>query len=170
VSSNLVNVNWILSPRQPYHPHPTNAFKRGGVPIWEVPVSAMVAPFISSALKVLGPAFMKGFFRLLHAESRLTGKPIVYLAHPSEFAHGSQRKKKMTRWEGCARRTRKYLRREYLSPAYIRTHGLRLRNLLYNRDTEALLDSTRELFAYMSSFADVEFMTVSEYVARLGRS
>ena len=168
VSSNMVNTNWILAPRQPYHPHQASAFKRGDVPIWEIPVSAMIAPFISSTMKVLGLPFMKGFFRLLHAESRLTGKPIVYLAHPSEFASGKQEKKTSRGWH--ARCVRKYFKRKYFSPSYIRTHGLRLRTILYRLDAETLLDSTRELFSYMASFADVEFMTVSEYVAHLDPS
>jgi hypothetical protein len=161
VSSNLINVGWIFAPRRPYHPHPGTAFKRGSLHIWEIPVSAMVVPFISSTLKVLGLPAMKALFRLLHAESRRSGKPIVYLAHPVEFITGGGRKK------GGRRRYTKYVGRKYLSPSFIRTHGFRLRNMLYRMDAEILLESTRELFAYVSSFSDVTFMTVSGYIAHL---
>jgi peptidoglycan/xylan/chitin deacetylase (PgdA/CDA1 family) len=159
ISSNLINTNWIFSPRRPYRPHRDSAFKRGEVPIWEIPISAMVLPFISSALKVLGLRTMKVLFRLLHAESRRTGKPIVYLAHPTDFAGIGQGKKK----KAFRKRFANYMKREYFSPSFIRVHGLRIRNLLYNMDAETFLENTQQLFSYMSSFTDVTFTTVSEY-------
>jgi hypothetical protein len=165
VSSNLLNLNWVFSPRRPYHPQWNSAFKRGDVPIWEVPISAVVLPFISSVVQVLGLSFMKPFFRLLFVESRFTGKPVVYLAHPTEFAvDDGQEKRQRTFRQRCA----KYLKPEYFSPAFIRTHGFRLRKVLYHMDGSTLFDVTRQLFDYMSSFTCVEFMTVGEYAARLG--
>jgi peptidoglycan/xylan/chitin deacetylase (PgdA/CDA1 family) len=163
VSSNLINFGWMYAPRRPYHPHPENAFKRGDVPIWEVPISAMLVPYISSALQVLGLTAMKALFRLLYAESRRTGKPVVYLAHPTEFAHVGQRKKKTT----FRARVAKYAKREYFSPSFIRAHGFRARNLLYNMDADTLLESTQRLFHYMSSFPGVKFMTANDYIAYL---
>ena len=157
ISSNLINTGWIISPRRPYHPHRDSAFKRGDIPIWEIPVSAAILPFISSSLRVLGQSAMKILFRVLYAESRHTGKPIVYLAHPTEFvASGAKGKKR--------RKIR--IRRKYFSPSYIRAHGLRFRNVLYRVDAQALLHQTQDLFAYMASFPDVTFLTVSEYMTR----
>ena len=81
-------------------------------------------------------------------ESRRTGKPIVYLAHPIEFAAN-------------------WLKRfsfEQLSVSYIRTHGLLIRKQLYRMDHETWLNATRELFAYMQSFPKVAFVTVGEFV------
>ncbi|MGD8624505.1 MAG: hypothetical protein PVJ34_08215, partial [Anaerolineae bacterium] len=126
-----------------------SAFKQGELAIWEVPVSAAVIPFISAFLSVLGLAFMKGLFRLLYAESRRTGKPIVYLAHPIEFTTG---------WV-------KPFHLKQLSPAYIRTHGLLIRKRLYRMDNETWLKATRELFAYMASSTGVAFVPIGEYVA-----
>jgi hypothetical protein len=151
VSSNLLNIGWIFAPRRAYRPHQSSAFKCGDVPIWEIPVSAVVAPFISSMLAVTGLAAMKMLFRLLYIESQHTGKPIVYLAHPIEFAPMGK-----GHWQ-------KTIRREYFTLSYIRTHGLRLRNLLSRTDRQTLLNQTLELFAYMASFPDVAFMTASEY-------
>jgi peptidoglycan/xylan/chitin deacetylase (PgdA/CDA1 family) len=153
VSSNLVNTGWIYAPRKPYHPDPRHAFKRGDLPLWEVPVSAMVIPFISNALNVLGLPMMKVFFRLLYAESKRTGKPIVYLGHPTEFIPPSKL--------GQRRRHRPKLKE--FSPGYIRTHGLLLRKVLYGMDGSAWLNATQELFAYMASFPDVEFVTIGQY-------
>ncbi len=155
VSSNLVNLGWLIAPRRPYHPHTDNAYRRGGIPIWEVPVSALVAPFISSLTRVVGLDVMKLFFRLLYAESRLTGKPIVYLAHPAEFLP----KRTTQSWK-------QHLKREFFTLSYIRANGLRVRNLLRWMRGEALLAATQSLFDYMVSFPNTSFMTVSEYAER----
>jgi hypothetical protein len=163
ISSNLININWVFSPRRPYHPQWNNAFKRGDVPIWEVPVSAAVVPFISSAFRVLGLPFMKTLFKGLVMESRLTGKPIVYLAHPTEFAVGGKKKRHRTLRERLA----KYLKPEYLKPSFIRTHGFRIRNILYRMNGSTLFSITQQLFDYMRSFTDVKFMTVGEYATYL---
>lgn len=152
VSSNLINKGWIFAPRRSYHPHRDDAFKRGDLPIWEIPVSAMVVPFISTSLRVLGLTFMKAFFRLLHAESsRCNGKPIVYLTHPTEFTGGKPQRR---------------IKRKYFSPSYIRTHGFIARHWLCRMDGATCLKATRELLGYMASFPDVTFMTVNQYVTQ----
>jgi len=158
VSSNLINLGWVVAPRRPYHPHHASAFRRGNVPIWEVPVSATVVPFISNALTVFGLRFMKLFFRFLCAESRCTGKPVVYLAHPTELTLSKKQKSQK-------KRKTRFTRKEF-SPGYIRTHGFLIRKALYRMDPETWFNATRELFAYMASFSDVEFITCSEYVLR----
>ena len=155
VSSNLINPGWLIAPRRPYHPHSSSAYKRGDLPIWEVPVSAMVAPFISSSLKVLGLRNMKAFFKLLYAEARLTYKPIVYLAHPSEFLG-------LRDW-------RAHLNLKDFSPSRIRTHGVLARNLLYRLGGQALFEATRELFTYIASFPDISFMTCHEFICHLNK-
>jgi len=156
ISSNLINPGWLVAPRRPYHPHRACAFKRGDLPIWEIPISALVLPFISSSLNVLGLRFMKAYFRWLYAESRRTGKPIVYLAHPTEFI-----------WSrGKIRSGLKDLLSEpgLFSPRYIRTHGLLLRALLRRMDGETLFRCSGELFAHMASFPGVTWMTITDYV------
>ncbi len=153
VSSNLINPGWLVAPRRPYHPHQTDPYRRGNLSIWEVPVSALVIPFISGSLNVFGVRFMKPFFRLLLAESRRTTKPIVYLAHPPEFIRPRRKKSCFTL--------------QAFSPSYIRTHGFLIRRALYKMDGPTWFNATRELFAYMSSFSDVAFMTNSEYVSYL---
>jgi peptidoglycan-N-acetylglucosamine deacetylase len=153
VSSNLINVGWIFAPRKPYHPHEQSAFRKGDIPVWEVPISALGVPFISAALNILGLRFMKGYFRLLYREAQFSGKPIVYLAHPAEFT---------------AFRQKTFTFKEF-TPAYIRTHGWLIRNLLYHMNKEAWLEATREFFAYMSGFQGVMFMTCREYTQSLNQ-
>jgi peptidoglycan-N-acetylglucosamine deacetylase len=148
LSSNLINPGWLRAPRRPYHPHAESVFKRGELPLWEVPVSAAVIPFISAFLSVFGLRFMKGLFRILAAESRRTGKPIVFLGHPIEFT---------SQWV-------KPFAMSDLSPRYIRTHGLIIRKKLYRLNSPAWLKATHDLFAYMKSFPDVVFLPVGQYV------
>jgi predicted deacetylase len=156
VTSNLVNPGWLVAPRRPYRPNRTNPFKRGDLPIWEIPVSAMILPFISGSLSVFGLRFMKAYFRSLCAESRFTGKPIVYLAHPTEFILVMGNVRNLIK--------RHLFTPKFFSPRYVRTHGFLARNLLRRMDGESLFNNFRELLAYMVSLPDVAFMTSSEYV------
>ena len=149
VSANLVNLGWLRAPRLPYHPRSDNAFKRGDLPIWEIPVSAMILPFTTTVLNVLGVRFMRVLFQLLYREARRTGKPIVYLAHPFDFV---PRQVQLVP-----------LLREGLSPTSLRTHGLPLRWIIYRLDGDAWFQATRDLFAFMASFPDVRFMTMQGY-------
>ena len=151
VSSNLINFGWLTAPRRPYLPHQRSAFRRGNIPICEIPVSALILPFISSLLYILGLPTMKRFFRLLHAEARRTGKPIVYLAHPVEFAPMGKGK------------AFEPMQRNYFSPSYIRANGLRLRNLLSRTDRHLHMYHTEGLLSYMASFPNVVFLTASDY-------
>ncbi len=154
ISSNLLNFGWLTAPRRPYHPHHASAYRRGRLPLIEVPVSALALPFISSAFRVLGLRIMKALFWLLYQESRLTGKPIVYLAHPIEFDGKGGRKK---------------IKLKDFSPRRIRTHGFMARRWLYQLRGKSFYDATSELFKYMKSFPDAVFLTCADYVRGLHR-
>jgi hypothetical protein len=143
VSSNLVHPGWLRAPRRPYHPSADDAYRRGDLDILEVPVSALAIPFISSTLYVFGLWFMKALFRVLYAESRRTGKPIVYLFHPYEFTEEIQGAKDYSR--------------------NLKVHGLRLRRHLYRGDAAARLDWNLRLWRFMAGFDGVRFATVSQY-------
>jgi hypothetical protein len=149
VSSNLINFGWLVAPRRAYHPHSTNPYRPGSLPLWEVPVSAAIIPFISSSLKVFGLQFMKVFAWLLYLEARYTGKPLVYLAHPTEFVLESGNRRAMSLAD--------------FSPQSIRTHGLLLRNTLFRVTGENLFRATGELLQFLKALPGVTFLTCSEY-------
>ena len=153
VSSNLINPGWLVAPRLPYHPHESSAFKRGNLDILEIPVSALIVPFISSALYALHLPLMKVLFRLLYAEARRKNKPIVYLAHPAELGPQS-----------CGR-----FKRSDLSFEKLRTHGLGFRRRL-RPDTESRLSLNKALFSYIAAFPGIRFMTMREYALRSNRA
>jgi peptidoglycan/xylan/chitin deacetylase (PgdA/CDA1 family) len=144
VSSNLIHTGWLRAPRRPYHPSATDAYRRGDLSILEVPISAFGLPLISSALYVLGVEVMKAAFRLLYWESRRTGKPIVYLFHPYEFAEEIKGAKAYR--------------------ANLKVHGVRFRRHLYRGDVVSKLDWNLRLWRYMAGFEGVRFMSMSQYV------
>ncbi len=154
VSSNLINTGWLVAPRSPYHPHKDSAFKRGDLGILEVPVSALMIPFISSSLYVLRLPLMKVLFRLLYAEACHKNKPIVYLAHPAEFGSLSHARLKLSN----------------LSFKRLRTHGLRFRKRLFEPNPDLRLNLSRALFSYMATFPGIRFMTMREYALRQGNN
>jgi len=151
VSSNLLNPRWLIAPRIPYHPHCQSAFRRGKLNILEVPISALLIPFISSALYVLRLSIIKALFRLLYLEARRVTKPIVYLAHPAEFGSSSH-----TRLASM------------MSLKSLRTHGLLLRERLREPSPDRRLSLNRELIAYTASFPAVRFMTMRDYAHEFG--
>jgi peptidoglycan/xylan/chitin deacetylase (PgdA/CDA1 family) len=150
LSSNLINPAWLVAPRIPYHPHEDNAFKRGDLDILEVPVSALILPFVSTSLYMFGLRLMKLLFKLLYAESRRNGKPIVYLAHPLEFGPQSFRS----------------FRPSDFSFKALRTYGLKGRKRFGITDPDVRLDLNKALFAYIKSFPGIQFMTMRQYASQ----
>jgi hypothetical protein len=143
ISSNWVQTGWLRAPRLPYYPSAASPYERGDVPVLIVPVSAVAVPFISSALYVLGLGFMKALFRILYEESKVTGKPIVYLYHPYEFIREIAGAK------------------DYHTN--LRVHGLRVRRHLYRGTPDQRFEWTMNLIRYMHRFPGVEFMTMSRF-------
>ena len=151
VSSNLINWGWIFAPRRPYTPSLTSPFRRGTRPLLVIPVSALGLPFISSMLNTFGQRFTCFLFDLLYFESRKTGKPIVYLMHPGEFAwkSGQRPKQYSLKIEGIKQRR---------SP------------LIFEQNVEKRYNMHVELFRHMTSRKNVRFMTMAEYEQKYGDS
>jgi hypothetical protein len=90
---------------------------------------------------------MKLFFTFLYLESRHTGKPIVYLMHPVEFAPRASRIPHKDPNENLS------------------TVGFSFRTNLKTRlHHTKRLHLTSQLLRYMSRFSNTAFMTVNDYV------
>jgi len=146
ISSNLINPHWITAPRKTYRPHIKSAFKRGQRNLAVIPVSALVMPFISGMLYIFGFLMMRIFFKLLCFESRITGKPIVYLLHPSEYAP-------MTKAVKHEQSAKAILARGF----YFRRH-LKLRHTPEDR-----FQLTRRLLEAMVKTDRIKFLTATDY-------
>ena len=155
LASSNTNPKLLIAPRRPYHPKESDAFRKGSMKIWEIPISAIILPFISGTLSVFGLRFMKRFFNVLYRESLRTGKPIVYLIHPTEFL-ASENYGVPASW--------------FFSPRMWRIQGNPVRYFLFRRDGKVLFEENKELFAYMKTFEGTKFMTVDECVKILSNA
>jgi len=149
LASSNMNPKLVFAPRLPYHPKESDAFRKGSMKIWEIPISAIVLPFISGTLSVFRLGCMKRFFGVLYKESLRTGKPIVYLVHPTEFL-ASENYGVPASW--------------FFSPRMWRVQGNPVRYFLFRRNGKILFEGHKELFAYMKTFKGTKFMTVDEYI------
>lgn len=88
----LKKLNWLTSPRLPYRASQFSLFKKGNSSIIEVPLSATLLPYLGTTMRIF--PYLTAFQRkLLHFESRLNGKPIVFDIHPNEFIDESNEKR-----------------------------------------------------------------------------
>lgn len=92
----LKKLNWLTAPRLPYRTSPESLFKKGQGPIIEVPLSATLLPYLGTTMRIF-PFITSLQRRLLHQESKLNAKPIVFDVHPNEFIDESNEKREFER-------------------------------------------------------------------------
>lgn len=80
----LKKLKWITAPRLPYFTSSNSLFKKGAGPIFEIPVSAIGLAYIGTTLRIM-PLLTKILRLILHLETKMTGRPIVFLTHPNEY-------------------------------------------------------------------------------------
>lgn len=155
LSSDTWNVTWMLAPRLPYHPDERHPWRPGRLRLWEIPLSCFLLPFMSMTMLVLGLRYMRWFFRALLAESRVSGKPIVFMTHPEELlADRETPPPRPFRW------------RDLLPSEY----GFQFRYALVERDPRVIAGQSRQLFDLMRSLERTRFVTVGDYVRGLNGS
>lgn len=115
----IKKLKWMLAPRQPYRSHPNNLTRKGNSPIMEIPLSACIFPYIGTTMRIM-PGFTKIQRRILHMESCLTSKPLVFNIHPNEFIDESMQPRTINR------RARNFI--TYFFADMIRSH-LKVKNL-----------------------------------------
>jgi len=77
-------LGWLFAPRNPYHLSHDSPFRKGNSSVVEVPVSAMLWPFIGTHMRI-SPVITRFVQRLLILESKRKGNVIVFLIHPAEL-------------------------------------------------------------------------------------
>ena len=144
----IKKLNWLTAPRCAYFTNPNNLWKAGIGPIFEIPISALILPYIGTTLR-MSPFLTRSLRSTLVAESRyLNNKPIVFLTHPNEF---------ITEFDELRenhRRTQNYL--SYLWRELIR-RKLKLKNL----GLPGLTIYEKELNYFSKN--DFSFLTCKEY-------
>ena len=76
-------LKWLFAPRKPYRLSYDSTIKVGESKVLEVPISAIFIPFIGTTMRIT-PTVVKLIQKILFAESKKTGKPVVFLFHPNE--------------------------------------------------------------------------------------
>lgn len=151
--SDLYNWRPLFAPRRPYHPSWRNPFRKGKSRLWEIPVSAWILPFVSNTERLLGLGFLRLLFRLLYTESRITGKPVVFMFHAEELNPDRPRQPRPPLcWT------------DFLPS---RTYGLRFREHLFEGDWSQIERDIVALLEWMATFDDVRFLTVTDYAGSL---
>jgi hypothetical protein len=143
------DIGWLFAPRFPYRSSEKSPYKKGNLPIWNIPLSCIGLPFISGLLYLLGIKFMKNFFLLLLKESLKTQKPIVYLFHSYEFTNYIGFKKDCNKKTGIKRNKQSFIHKFYTSDPVKR----------YNMNID--------LLRFMLSFNSVNPITGKTYIKML---
>ena len=92
----LKKLNWLISPRLPYITSINNIFKSGNDGIVEVPLSATGLPYLGTTMRMF-PIITSFQRRLLHYESLINKKPIVFDIHPNELINETDEKRIINR-------------------------------------------------------------------------
>ncbi|MGZ3882622.1 MAG: polysaccharide deacetylase family protein [Bacteroidia bacterium] len=80
----LKKLKWLAAPRLPYRTKEGDLFKKGNGPLIEVPLTAMLFPFVGTTMRIF-PTVTKLQRSILHRETQISSKPLVFDIHPNEF-------------------------------------------------------------------------------------
>lgn len=146
----LKKLHWLTAPRKAYFTKTDNIFRKGDSEILEVPISALVFPYIGTFMRI-APTLNRITRNVLYCETLCNGRQFVFLTHPNEFIDEDQETTEIER------RGSNYI--SYLLGDVIR-HKLKVKNL----GGKALPIYEREL----SFFKDkgFEFVTCKELFNR----
>jgi peptidoglycan/xylan/chitin deacetylase (PgdA/CDA1 family) len=75
-------MKWMRAPRKPYYLSYNSPFTSGKSKILEIPISALIIPYIGTTMRIM-PSVIKVIQKMLFHEAK-NGKPIVFLFHPNE--------------------------------------------------------------------------------------
>ena len=140
-------LKWLSSPRLPYNTRENDLFSKGESQLIEVPLSALFFPYVGTTLRVF-PSLTRIVRYLLHFETKLNGKPIVFVIHPNELIEEFNE-------------MREFQRRAKGILTYLWSDLLRNRLKLRNLGSRAGLLLEGELSFFESK--GYSFLTVKEY-------
>ncbi len=143
-------LKWLAAPRSPYNPSYDSIIRKGNSKILEIPISALVFPYIGTTMRI-SPIILKIIEKFLFAESKKKEKPIVFLFHPNECLDATPDLKPTRRGSNAI---------EYIFADIIR-HKLKLNNIGI-KAAVLLEDVIRR--ARDEGF---EFLTVQEYYKKI---
>lgn len=147
----IKKLNWLLSPRLPYRVSYNNIFSKGQSPLIEIPLSALGFPYLGSTMRIF-PRLTKFQRYILHLESFVNAKPIVFDIHPNEFIDESNELRTIER------RNSNYI--QYLLQDFLRSK-LKVSNL-----GEKAIPLYEDLIGFYKKNG-YNFMTIRDYASNL---
>jgi peptidoglycan/xylan/chitin deacetylase (PgdA/CDA1 family) len=76
-------LKWLFAPRMPYYLSYSSIIHSGSSKVLEVPVSALIVPYIGTFMR-MAPMLFRILQRALFREAIKKDKPLVFLYHPNE--------------------------------------------------------------------------------------
>lgn len=146
----LKKLNWLMAPRHAYFAQEENIFRKGESEVLEVPISALVFPYIGTFMRI-APGLNRFTRQMLYWETLCNGRQFVFLTHPNEFIDEDQETTEIER------RGSNYI--SYLLGDVIR-HKLKVKHL----GEKALPIYERELAFFQRK--DFEFVTCKDFYKR----
>ena len=133
--------------------------------MWEIPLTALGLPFMSTLYQTLGVRFTRVFARVMIAEARLRWqRPVVYMSHPEEF-YPSEHRRPWMYYLGRDRGPFGLFGWRLLLPQ--KDLGFPIRFLFYETDERQIFASTQEFVRFLSEQRRLEFLRVDDYLVRL---
>lgn len=77
-------LSFLNAPRLPYRVNKNNIFKKGQSDLVEFPLSATLLPFAGTTMRIM-PGITRFQQKLLHLETQINAKPVVFVIHPNEL-------------------------------------------------------------------------------------
>lgn len=148
----IQKLKWLGAPRLPYRASKESIYRKGDSGIIEVPLSAMLFPYVGTTLRVF-PLITNILKHLIHLETSLSGKPVVFDIHPNEFIDEFDQKRAVNS------RSENFV--EYLLQDLIRSK-LKIRNL--GPDAVPLYEKQIKFFQGKG----YRFLPIREYVVEQG--
>jgi hypothetical protein len=165
LSSQIDNIQWLTATRGPYHPSRENPYRPGDLEIWEIPLTALGLPFMSTLYQTLGLRFTRVFARAMIAEARVRREhPVVYMAHPEEF-YPSEHRRPRTYHLGRDPGPFGLFHWRLLLPR--KDLGFPVRFLLYETDERQIFANTQQFVRFLGEQRRLEFLRVDDYLFRL---
>jgi peptidoglycan/xylan/chitin deacetylase (PgdA/CDA1 family) len=148
----IKKLKWLLTPRHPYITKEKNLYKKGKSSIVEVPLSALILPYMGTTLRIM-PSITRLLRYYLHLEKKLIGNPIVFVIHPNELIEENAK-------------TRKIARRKKNFISYFWSDFCRAKLKIKNIGKKAIPLLEREIdFFYKKNY---QFLTIKDYCKKTG--
>lgn len=77
-------MKWLTAPRGVYHPSDASSVRKGNSPLFEIPVSAILLPYIGTFMRI-SPVITRILRKVVFWDAIWNSNPVNFLFHPTEI-------------------------------------------------------------------------------------